>query len=129
MRRYAVIALTNLTFGNADIKSFLSSSPAFLQVLVGQLEWDSLRKVTAHLFRNLGWKTDRRGKQSLSESGVVRVLMVAAQKVDSEVGGEGTCGRDEPTLKVLLSALWNLSAHGRKNKVSERKAASCSSKK
>ena len=25
--------------------------------------------------------------------------------------------KEEPTLKVILSALWNLSSHGRKNKV------------
>ena len=67
MRRYAVVALTNLTFGNAYIKSFLCSSAGFVPAMVEQLgaasSSDGLRKATAHLFRNLAWKADRPSKQ------------------------------------------------------------------
>ena len=37
VRRNAVIALTNLTFGNAPIKSFLCSFPDFVKIMVAQL--------------------------------------------------------------------------------------------
>ena len=124
VRRYAVVALTNLTFGNASIKSFLCSFPGFVEIMVGQLQcnWENLRKATAHLFRNLAWKADKASKAVLSESGVVSVLMVAAMSVsarsllDTPAGLAVEPGREEPTLKVILSALWNLSAHCRKNK-------------
>jgi len=47
---------------------------------------------------------------------VVAVLMGAAMQVWTRSGSEAG-GKEEPTLKVVLSALWNLSAHCRKNKV------------
>ena len=124
MRRYAVVALTNLTFTNATIKSYLCSFPGFVDTMVGQLDtsgWD-LREATAHLFRNLAWKADKSSKSVLSESRVVLVLMEAAMEVSSRALTETLAGlavepgRDEPTLKVILSALWNLSAHCKKNK-------------
>jgi len=37
VRRYAVVALTNLTFGNANIKSFLCSFQGFIPIMVGQV--------------------------------------------------------------------------------------------
>ena len=68
VRRYAVVALTNLTFGNQNIKSFLCSSAGFVPAMVRQLgdasSPDGLRKATAHLFRNLAWKADRASKQA-----------------------------------------------------------------
>ena len=122
VRRYAVVALTNLTFGNASIKTFLCSFPGFVPIMVGQLQspWENLRKATAHLFRNLAWKADKTSKAVLSESEVVTVLMAAAMTVASRsatVTSGAELGKEEPTLKVILSALWNLSAHCRKNKV------------
>ena len=65
VRRYAVVTLTNLTFGNSSIKSFLCSFPGFIPIMVGQLEspFETLRKATAHLFRNLAWKTEKNSKQ------------------------------------------------------------------
>jgi len=126
VRRYAVVALTNLTFGNANIKSFLCSFPGFVPIMVGQLQspWENLRKATAHLFRNLAWKADKASKAVLSDSNVVGVLMAAAMSVSSRAlvsvttsyGAGVEPGKEEPTLKVILSALWNLSAHCRKNK-------------
>ena len=130
------MALTNLTFGNASIKTFLCSFPGFVPIMVGQLQspWENLRKATAHLFRNLAWKVysifyiyyiiiyytwkaDKTSKAVLSESEVVTVLMAAAMTVAERSGAELGM-KEEPTLKVILSALWNLSAHCRKNKVS-----------
>jgi len=49
---------------------------------------------------------------------VVGVLLMAAIQVWSNCEDEG---KEESTLKVILSALWNLSAHCRKNKVSTLK--------
>ena len=121
VRRYAVVALTNLTFGNANIKSFLCSFPSFVSNMVLQLQprsisssSENLRKATAHLFRNLAWKADKGSKQILADSDVVGVLMRAAMDVLSRASDIKDV---EPTLKVILSALWNLSAHCRKNKV------------
>ena len=60
-----MVALTNLTFGNATIKSYLCSFPGFVDTMVGQLDtsgWENLRKATAHLFRNLAWKADKSSK-------------------------------------------------------------------
>ena len=124
VRRYAVVALTNLTFGNATIKSFLCSFCDFIPIMVAQLATsssESLRKATAHLFRNLAWKADKSSKQILSESNVVGVLMQAAMMPSSAGSSSGLSSdhaKEDPTLKVILSALWNLSAHCRKNKVS-----------
>ena len=125
VRRYAVVALTNLTFGNASIKSYLCGYPSFVTIMVDQLRpagvlrqmsSDNLRKATAHLFRNLAWKADKSSKQVLAESDVVSVLVRAAMDVASRMTSPDA--KDvEPALKVILSALWNLSAHCRKNKV------------
>ena len=93
--------------------------------MVNQLEcnWENLKKATAHLFRNLAWKADKTAKSILSESKVVNVLLTAAMLVGSKAIVETPMGiavepnRDEEsTLKVILSALWNLSAHCKKNK-------------
>ena len=57
--------------------------------------------------------------QALSESCVVAVLMEVARDVvaKAEARAEGGTEEEESTLKVVLSALWNLSAHCGKNKV------------
>ena len=66
--------------------------------------------------------------QALSESCVVAVLMEVARDVvaraeaaSAEAGGAAAVGEEEEkgksTLEVVLSALWNLSAHCGKNKV------------
>ncbi len=129
IRRCAVVALTNLTFGNERIKSFLCASEGFIPVMLCNLQspFENLRKATAHLFRNLAWKADRRSRKVLSDSDVVRTLLAAAMDAEArletakrssgtEAQGEG---KEETTLKIMLSALWNLSAHCSKNKVRE----------
>ena len=117
VRHYAVVALTNLTFGNTKIKSFLCSYTGFIPIMVAQLascSSERLIKATAHLFRNLAWKADKSSKQTLSQSNVVSVLMRAAMAAFNGVTAYES--KEEPTLKVILSALWNLSSHGQKNK-------------
>ncbi|XP_060828779.1 uncharacterized protein LOC132914029 isoform X5 [Bombus pascuorum] len=108
LRRYAGMALTNLTFGDGNNKALLCSFREFMKALVSQLRSpsDDLRQVTASVLRNLSWRADTSSKQTLREVGAVTGLMKAAME-----------GRKESTLKSILSALWNLSAHCSTNKV------------
>lgn len=66
----------------------------------------SLFQVTAAVLRNLSWRADTNSKQVLREVGAVKGLTKAAM----------TCQK-EATLKSVLSALWNLTAHCSMNKV------------
>ncbi|XP_076177558.1 uncharacterized protein LOC143151863 isoform X2 [Ptiloglossa arizonensis] len=108
LRRYAGMALTNLTFGDGNNKALLCSFREFMKALVSQLRSpsDDLRQVTASVLRNLSWRADTSSKQTLREVGAVTGLMKAAME-----------GRKESTLKSILSALWNLSAHCSTNKI------------
>ncbi|XP_076044562.1 uncharacterized protein LOC143027230 isoform X2 [Oratosquilla oratoria] len=107
LRRYACMALTNLTFGDGTNKSLLCSFKAFMRALVSQLHSPSedLRQVTASVLRNLSWRADSSSRQSLREVGAVTSLMQVALSA-----------KKESTLKVILSACWNLSAHCSDNK-------------
>ncbi|XP_015606720.1 uncharacterized protein LOC107273236 isoform X2 [Cephus cinctus] len=107
LRRYAGMALTNLTFGDGNNKALLCSFRAFMKSLVTQLRSnsDDLRQVTASVLRNLSWRADSCSKKTLREVGSVTGLTKAAME-----------GRKESTLKSILSALWNLSAHCSTNK-------------
>ncbi|GFV51492.1 adenomatous polyposis coli protein [Trichonephila clavipes] len=107
VRRYAGMALTNLTFGDGTNKALLCSMKPFMQALVAQLYSpnEDLRQVTASVLRNLSWRADASSKQILREVGVVTTLMKAAMEAQKE-----------STLKSILSALWNLSAHCSMNK-------------
>ncbi|RVE44291.1 hypothetical protein evm_011015 [Chilo suppressalis] len=108
MRKYAGMTLTNLTFGDGNNKSLLCSFKDFMLALVEQLESpnDDMRQVTAAVLRNLSWRADTNSKQVLREVGAVKGLTKAAM----------TCQK-EATLKSVLSALWNLTAHCTMNKV------------
>lgn len=108
LRRYAGMALTNLTFGDGNNKALLCSMRPFMSALVAQLRSPSedLRQVTASVLRNLSWRADTHSKQMLRQVNAVGALMVAAMDV-----------KKESTLKSILSALWNLSAHCNMNKV------------
>ncbi|XP_059054528.1 adenomatous polyposis coli protein-like [Achroia grisella] len=108
MRKYAGMTLTNLTFGDGNNKSLLCSFKDFMLALVEQLESpnDDMRQVTAAVLRNLSWRADPNSKQVLREVGAVKGLTKAAM----------TCQK-EATLKSVLSALWNLTAHCSMNKV------------
>ncbi|XP_077993311.1 adenomatous polyposis coli protein-like [Glandiceps talaboti] len=107
LRRYAGMALTNLTFGDGANKALLCSLKGCMQALVAQLKSDSedLRQVVASVLRNLSWRADLQSKKILREVGSVTALMESAVQV-----------KKESTLKSILSALWNLSAHCTENK-------------
>uniref|UniRef100_A0A8C5G4S2 Adenomatous polyposis coli N-terminal dimerisation domain-containing protein n=1 Tax=Gouania willdenowi TaxID=441366 RepID=A0A8C5G4S2_GOUWI len=107
LRRYAGMALTNLTFGDVSNKATLCSMKGCMRAMVGQLKSDSedLQQVIASVLRNLSWRADVSSKQTLREVGSVRALMGCALDVQKE-----------STLKSVLSALWNLSAHCTENK-------------
>ncbi|KAH3746759.1 hypothetical protein DPMN_181175 [Dreissena polymorpha] len=107
MRRYACMALTNLTFGDGTNKALLCSMKPSMDSLVAQLfsSNEELCQVAASVLRNLSWKADLASKKTLREVGAVTSLMKAAMRVQKET-----------TLKSILSALWNLSAHCSENK-------------
>lgn len=107
LRRYALMALTNLTFGDEHNKAYLCSQKLFMEALVAQLDSapDDLLQVTASVLRNLSWRADSNMKAVLNEIGTVTALARAAMK-----------NKSENTLKAILSALWNLSAHCSTNK-------------
>ncbi|XP_068447294.1 adenomatous polyposis coli protein 2 [Clinocottus analis] len=109
LRRYAGMAVTNLTFGDVANKATLCSKKSCLQSLVAQLASDSeeLHQVVSSILRNLSWRADISSKKVLRDIGCVSALMTCALQATKE-----------STLKSLLSALWNLSAHSIDNKVS-----------
>ncbi|XP_067824499.1 adenomatous polyposis coli protein 2 [Heptranchias perlo] len=108
LRRYAGMALTNLTFGDVVNKAALCSRKGCMQSIVAQLESESedIHQVVASILRNLSWRADVNSKRILREVGSVSALMRCALKA-----------KKESTMKSLLSALWNLSAHSTENKV------------
>uniref|UniRef100_H2MDC1 APC regulator of WNT signaling pathway 2 n=1 Tax=Oryzias latipes TaxID=8090 RepID=H2MDC1_ORYLA len=108
LRRYAGMALTNLTFGDVVNKATLCSIKSCLQALVAQLGSDSeeLHQVVSSILRNLSWRADISSKKVLRDIGCVSALMTCSLQATKE-----------STLKSLLSALWNLSAHSIDNKV------------
>ncbi|XP_069375942.1 adenomatous polyposis coli protein 2 [Paralichthys olivaceus] len=108
LRRYAGMALTNLTFGDVVNKATLCSKKSCLQALVAQLASDSeeLHQVVSSILRNLSWRADISSKRVLRDIGCVSALMTCALQATKE-----------STLKSLLSALWNMSAHSIENKV------------
>ncbi|XP_010279820.1 PREDICTED: adenomatous polyposis coli protein-like, partial [Phaethon lepturus] len=61
--------------------------------------------VIASVLRNLSWRADVNSKKTLREVGSVKALVECALEV-----------KKESTLKSVLSALWNLSAHCTENK-------------
>ncbi|XP_047443933.1 adenomatous polyposis coli protein 2 isoform X2 [Mugil cephalus] len=108
LRRYSGMALTNLTFGDVVNKATLCSKKSCLQALVAQLASDSeeLHQVVSSILRNLSWRADISSKRVLRDIGSVSALMTCALQATKE-----------STLKSLLSALWNLSAHSIENKM------------
>lgn len=110
LRRYALMTLTNLTCGEENNKSLLCGQKQFMEALVAQLDThspdlDDLLQATASVLRNLSWRADKHLKTIFNELGTVTALAVAAMH-----------NKCENTLKAILSALWNLSAHCSTNK-------------
>uniref|UniRef100_A0AAV2JL66 Adenomatous polyposis coli protein basic domain-containing protein n=1 Tax=Knipowitschia caucasica TaxID=637954 RepID=A0AAV2JL66_KNICA len=87
----------------------LCSHRSSLRALVFQLRSDSeeLQQVVSSVLRNLSWRADISSKRVLREIHCVSALMSCALQATKE-----------STLKSLLSALWNLSAHSVENKCS-----------
>ncbi|KAG7327687.1 hypothetical protein KOW79_009293 [Hemibagrus wyckioides] len=108
LRRYAGMALTNLTYGDVVNKATLCSKKSCLQAIVAQLASDSeeLHQVVSSILRNLSWRADITSKRALRDVGSVSALMTCALQATKE-----------STLKSVLSALWNLSAHSTENKM------------
>ncbi|XP_021335660.3 adenomatous polyposis coli protein 2 [Danio rerio] len=108
LRRYAGMAVTNLTYGDVVNKATLCSKKNCLQAIVAQLASDSeeLQQVVSSILRNLSWRADINSKRALRDVGSVSGLMTCALQATKE-----------STLKSVLSALWNLSAHSTENKV------------
>ncbi len=77
MRRYACMALTNLTFGDGTNKALLCSMKLCMLSLVAQLQSsnEDLRQVAASVLRNLSWRADLASKKTLREVGAVTALM------------------------------------------------------
>ncbi|XP_069819613.1 adenomatous polyposis coli protein 2 [Dendropsophus ebraccatus] len=109
LRRYAGMALTNLTFGDVVNKATLCSRRGCMQAIVAYLasESEELQQVASSILRNLSWRADINSKKILREIGSVVSLMQCALHANKE-----------STLKSVLSALWNLSAHSTENKAS-----------
>ncbi|NXF87170.1 APCL protein, partial [Eubucco bourcierii] len=107
LRSYAGMALTNLTFGDVVNKATLCSRRGCMEAIVAQLGSDSeeLHQVVSSILRNLSWRADINSKKVLREVGSVAGLMRCALHAGKE-----------STLKSVLSALWNLSAHSTENK-------------
>ncbi|ESO03271.1 hypothetical protein HELRODRAFT_191982 [Helobdella robusta] len=107
LRLQACRALTNLTYGFAKNKSILCSIDGFVATVVEQLKSpnEELRKVAASVLRNLSWKADADAKIVMKESGMVAGLLTAGMEAEKE-----------STLKCILDALWNISAHSVENK-------------
>ncbi|KAK7095933.1 hypothetical protein V1264_005287 [Littorina saxatilis] len=107
VRRYACMALTNLTFGDGKNKALLCSMQPAMHALVAQLRSpnEDLCQGAASVLRNLSWRADLASKKTLREVGAVTTLTESAMAV-----------KKETTLKSILSALWNLSSHCSENK-------------
>nr|XP_020636606.1 adenomatous polyposis coli protein 2 isoform X1 [Pogona vitticeps] len=107
LRRYTGMALTNLTFGDVVNKATLCARQRCMQAIVAQLASgnEELHQVVSSILRNLSWRADMNSKKVLREVGSVAALMQCALRASKE-----------STLKSVLSALWNLSAHSTDNK-------------
>ena len=103
------MTLTNMTFEKTRSKALLGNSEGIVKALLKNLivlNDEDLIQVSASVLRNLSCKSDERSKMVLQECNAVSDLMTAAQKVSGE-----------STLRTILYAVWNLSAHSSENKV------------
>ncbi|XP_006898061.1 PREDICTED: LOW QUALITY PROTEIN: adenomatous polyposis coli protein 2 [Elephantulus edwardii] len=107
LRRYAGMTLTNLTFGDVANKATLCARRGCMEAIVAQLgsESEELHQVVSSILRNLSWRADINSKKVLREIGSMAALMQCVLRATKE-----------STLKSVLSALWNLSAHSTENK-------------
>uniref|UniRef100_A0A8D0GNP4 APC regulator of WNT signaling pathway 2 n=1 Tax=Sphenodon punctatus TaxID=8508 RepID=A0A8D0GNP4_SPHPU len=97
LRRYAGMALTNLTFGDVVNKATLCSRRGCMQAIVAQLasESEELHQVVSSILRNLSWRADINSKKVLREVGSMTGLMQCALRA----------GKVEGALGFLVSTL------------------------
>ena len=84
IRRFSIIALTNLSYGNPLVKACLIQLQGFIPLVMTELDLqsedceDSVSKAAAHLFRNLSWQANTTSASILAESCLVRLLLCKA---------------------------------------------------
>ncbi|XP_065063973.1 uncharacterized protein LOC135690373 [Rhopilema esculentum] len=108
LRKYAGMALINLTYSDSRNKNILLEMKGALKAVLAGLsssEEEELVQVSAGILRNVSWKSDENGKRTLAEVGTARSLMTSVQHI-----------RSEAAIRSILSAVWNLSAHTPDNK-------------
>ena len=108
LRKYAGMTLINLTFRDGKSKRLLCSMPSVMGAVIKQLEHveeEDLVQVFAGIVRNISWRADDHAQKALECVSAVNALMTCIQRLRSEV-----------SIKTVLSAVWNLSAHSSQNK-------------
>ena len=115
----------------AQVKVCLTSHPQLLSAMSGLLSGPAqpAQKAAAHLVRNLAWRADSRAQACLARAGLAGALLDCARRQAAPLTRATRAGPAvEPgpgpatqALKVILSGLWNLSAHA-----SGSKATLCS---
>ena len=79
LRKYAGMALINLTYSDGRNKNVLLEMRESLKAIIGGLtsaEEEDLVQVSAGILRNVSWKSDENGKRTLAEvCNVVCVLL------------------------------------------------------
>lgn len=107
IRQLIATVLTNMTFGNRDIKRKLCSHSNFIHTVTKIIEESQgLSLVYASLIRNLSWKADQEMTEILSET--VSALCKSALRAY-------IC-KDFKRLSSSLQALWNLSGNSMDNR-------------
>lgn len=101
-RRYATMALTNLTYGHEGNKQLLCANRDFLSMLVDQIDADSeeLVQATANVLRNLAWHSNEEVKSTFNQLHTVTALIKAGMR-----------STNENSIRAILSALWNFSTY------------------
>lgn len=108
LRKYAGMALINLTYNDSKNKAILCTMSSTLRAITGQLrltEAEDLVQVFAGIIRNISWRPDDKTQRALQKVNAIRALLIAVQKLETEV-----------CIRTVLSAVWNLSAHNPENK-------------
>uniref|UniRef100_A0A0N5C1U9 TOG domain-containing protein n=1 Tax=Strongyloides papillosus TaxID=174720 RepID=A0A0N5C1U9_STREA len=107
IRQLIATVLTNMTFGNKEIKRKLCSHSNFIHTVTKIIEESQgLSLVYASLIRNLSWKADHEMTEILSET--VSALCRSALRAYTS--------KDFKRLSASLQALWNLSGNSMDNR-------------
>ena len=77
LRKYAGMALINLTYSDSRNKNILLEMKGALKAVLAGLsssEEEELVQVSAGILRNVSWKSDENGKRTLAEVSLVSIL-------------------------------------------------------